>query len=100
MVYCVESKDTFNNCVYEWAPEVAHFCPDVPIILVGSLHCNRSDFDNRDECDRPVSSRCISEEEGKEAAKGMGKFSKHLCTANRMLFVWSTPVYHQHSFSV
>ena len=75
MVYCVESRDTYDNCVSEWAPEVANFCPDVPIILVGAVHCNRSDFDNRDECDRPPSTRCVSKEEGKEAAKGMGKLT-------------------------
>ena len=67
MVYCVESKETFDNCISEWAPEVAHFCPNAP---VGALHCNRSDFDNPD---RPTSPRCISEEEGKKAAKRMGK---------------------------
>ena len=72
MVYCVESKDSFVNCINEWAPEVANFCPNVPVILVGILHCNRTDFDNRDEVDYPTSERCVSEDEGKEAAKAMG----------------------------
>ena len=69
MMFCFESKETLQNCVQMWRPEVSHHCPGVPIILVGVSHCYRPHFG----IDQPPSSRCVSEEEGKEAAKKIGK---------------------------
>ena len=69
ILFCVESKETFQNCVQLWGPEVFHYCPDVPIILVGVSHCYSPHFG----IDQPPSNRCVSEEEGKEAAKKIGK---------------------------
>ena len=69
MLFCVESMETLQNCVQFWGPEVSHHCPDVPIILVGVSHCYRPHYG----IGQPPSNRCVSEEEGKEAAKKIGK---------------------------
>jgi len=69
VMFCVESKRTLQNCVQLWGPEVSHYCPGVPIILVGVAHCYRPHFG----IDQPPSNRCVSEEEGNEAAKRIGK---------------------------
>ena len=75
MVYCVESKETFDSCICEWAYNVARFFPNVPVILVGALHCYRYNFDDQTDS---VSTRCISEEEGEEAARRIGMcYTKH-----------------------
>ncbi|XP_065888249.1 rho-related protein racA-like isoform X2 [Dysidea avara] len=75
MLFCVESKDTLKNCVQLWGPEVSHCCPGVPIILVGVSRCYRPHFG----IDQPPSNRCVSEEEGKEAAKKIGAYAYYEC---------------------
>ena len=67
MVFCLESEDTLANCVYVWAPEVTHFCPGVPIILVGVFHCYRPDYDYDKQ-----SSRAVTDESANAAAKQIG----------------------------
>ncbi|XP_065886948.1 rho-related protein racA-like [Dysidea avara] len=75
MLFCVESKETLQNCVQLWGPEVSPHCPGVPIILVGVSHCYRPHFG----IDQPPSNRCVSEEEGKEAAKKIGAYAYYEC---------------------
>ena len=69
LLFCVESKKTLQNCVLLWVPEVFQHCPGVPIILVGVSHCYLPHIG----IDQPPSSRCVSEEEGKEIAQKIGK---------------------------
>lgn len=32
--YSVESRTSFENIEPKWVPEVRHYCPDVPLVLV------------------------------------------------------------------
>ena len=43
MCFAVNNPDSLENITEKWAPEVAHFCPKVPIILVGTKGDLRSD---------------------------------------------------------
>jgi hypothetical protein len=36
MCFSVDSPDSLENIPEKWTPEVKHFCPNVPIILVGN----------------------------------------------------------------
>lgn len=36
MCFSVDNPDSFENIPEKWAPEVRHFCPSVPIILVAN----------------------------------------------------------------
>ena len=67
MVFCLESENTLANCTCVWAPEVTHFCPGVPIILVGVFHCYRPDYDNDKE-----SARTVTDASANAAAKQIG----------------------------
>ena len=71
ILHCVESKETLQSCVQYWGPEVSQYCPGVLIILVGISHCYLPHLD----IDQPSSNRCVSEEEGKEATKKIGKIT-------------------------
>ena len=71
ILFCVESKETLQNCVQNWAPEVSQHCPDAIKILVGMSQCYLPHLGIQ----KPLSSRCVSEEEGKEAAKKIGKIT-------------------------
>lgn len=43
MCFSVDSPDSLENIPEKWTPEVRHFCPNVPIILVGNKKDLRSD---------------------------------------------------------
>merc|ERR1712106_831462 len=39
----IDSPDSLENIPEKWTPEVKHFCPNVPIILVGNKKDLRND---------------------------------------------------------
>ncbi|KAF7637122.1 Ras-like GTP-binding protein Rho1 [Meloidogyne graminicola] len=43
MCFSVDSPDSLENITEKWTPEVRHFCPNVPIILVGNKKDLRTD---------------------------------------------------------
>ena len=43
MCFSIDSPDSLENIPEKWAPEVRHFCPKVPIILVGNKKDLRND---------------------------------------------------------
>ena len=40
MCFSIDSPDSLDNIPEKWTPEVKHFCPNVPIILVGNKKVN------------------------------------------------------------
>ena len=36
MCFSIDSPDSLENIPEKWSPEVRHFCPNVPVILVGN----------------------------------------------------------------
>ncbi|XP_010780648.1 transforming protein RhoA-like, partial [Notothenia coriiceps] len=49
MCFSVDSPDSLENIPEKWTPEVKHFCPNVPIILVGNKKDLRNDDHTRRE---------------------------------------------------
>jgi len=54
--FSVANADSLTNVVDKWLPEVSHFCPGVPVVLVGTKK------DLRTEPDAAAASRCASAE--------------------------------------
>ncbi|KPP56101.1 hypothetical protein Z043_126355, partial [Scleropages formosus] len=52
MCYSVDSPDSLENIPEKWVPEVKHFCPSVPIILVANKKDLRHDEGIRTELSR------------------------------------------------
>ena len=46
MCFSIDSPDSLDNIPEKWTPEVKHFCPNVPIILVGNKKVRTSNFWN------------------------------------------------------
>ena len=47
MCFSIDSPDSLDNIPEKWTPEVRHFCPNVPIILVGNKKvCSVTAFEN------------------------------------------------------
>ena len=43
MCFSIDSPDSLENIPEKWTPEVKHFCPNIPIILVGNKKDLRND---------------------------------------------------------
>lgn len=59
--FAVNSPDSFDNVQLKWMPEVRHYCPDAPVVLVATktdLRRGRSD-----------ARRSITTDDGKELAR-------------------------------
>eukprot|EP00058_Branchiostoma_floridae_P005060 XP_002590548.1 hypothetical protein BRAFLDRAFT_124528 [Branchiostoma floridae] len=66
MCFDIGNRDSFENISEKWFPEVRHFCPDTPIILVGTKNDLRS---ASDVCRCCV--RCVSWQEGQQVATSL-----------------------------
>ena len=49
MCFSIDSPDSLENIPEKWTPEVRHFCPNVPIILVGNKKDLRNDENTKRE---------------------------------------------------
>lgn len=43
IIFGINNPDSFQNVVEKWVPEVRHFCPKVPYVLVGTKKDLRND---------------------------------------------------------
>ena len=78
--FSVTNPVSFENVTSKWYPEVIHFCPDVPQILVGTKLDLRSDSGTLDKL-KSLGQSPISTDQGAELAKKI-KAVKYLeCSA-------------------
>jgi len=62
MCFSIDSPDSLQNIPEKWVPEVKHFCPNVPIVLVG----NKKDLRNNGV------NKCVRVTEGEQMATRIG----------------------------
>ncbi|EDQ90052.1 uncharacterized protein MONBRDRAFT_18607 [Monosiga brevicollis MX1] len=78
--YSIDNPDSLENISYKWVPEVRHFCPGVPFVLVGckkDLRNNPSTIaDLQKQNQAPV-----EEEKGKKQAAEISAYSYIECSA-------------------
>lgn len=80
MCFAVDSPDSLENIPEKWNPEVRHFCPNVPIILVGNKKDLRNDPATRQELERMKQSP-VRTEEGRAMAERIGAAAYVECSA-------------------
>uniref|UniRef100_A0A3Q2V4Z9 Ras homolog gene family, member Ac n=1 Tax=Haplochromis burtoni TaxID=8153 RepID=A0A3Q2V4Z9_HAPBU len=61
MCFSVDSPDSLENIPEKWTPEVKHFCPNVPIILVGNKKDLRNDDHTRRELAKMKQAVCVTD---------------------------------------
>ncbi|NXA75474.1 RHOA protein, partial [Thryothorus ludovicianus] len=96
MCFSIDSPDSLENIPEKWTPEVKHFCPNVPIILVGNKKDLRNDEHTRRELAKMkqavgfgLLSRAafvllqepVKPEEGRDMANRIGAFGYMECSA-------------------
>lgn len=80
MCYSIDSPDSLENIPEKWTPEVKHFCPSVPIILVGNKKDLRNDDYTRRELGK-MKQEPVKTEEGRDMATRIGAFDFIECSA-------------------
>nr|XP_022341727.1 ras-like GTP-binding protein rhoA [Crassostrea virginica] len=80
MCYSVDSPDSLVNIREKWTPEVKHFCPNVPIVLVGNKKDLRTDPETIREMELEKKEP-VKTQEGQEVADQIRAFSFVECSA-------------------
>jgi len=80
MCFSIDSPDSLENIPEKWTPEVKHFCPNVPIILVGNKKDLRNDDNTKYELQK-MKQEPVKVEQGKEMSEKINAFEYLECSA-------------------
>jgi len=80
MCFSIDSPDSLENIPEKWTPEVRHFCPNVPIILVGNKRDLRQDPSTVNEL-KKMKQEPVRIEEGKSMSEKIGAYAYLECSA-------------------
>ena len=80
MCFSIDSPDSLENIPEKWTLEVKHFCPNVPIILVGNKKDLRNDNNTIHELSK-MKQEPVKIEDGKAMAEKISAFSYLECSA-------------------
>ncbi|VDN26688.1 unnamed protein product [Gongylonema pulchrum] len=80
MCFSIDSPDSLENIPEKWTPEVRHFCPNVPIILVGNKKDLRCDQQTVRELAK-MKQEPVRPEQGRAIAEQIGAFAYLECSA-------------------
>ncbi|TGZ80801.1 GTP-binding protein rhoA [Ascodesmis nigricans] len=72
VAFGVDSPDSLANVYEKWVAEVRHFCPDLPVVLVGLKVDLRDDEGTRRRLWEEGGKRPVSREEGVKAVEQLG----------------------------
>ncbi|CAH0562354.1 unnamed protein product [Brassicogethes aeneus] len=86
MCYNIENPDSLVNVYMKWAPEVKHFLPNKPIILVGNKLDLRSDPEVITSLLKH-GKKPVTNKEGYKVAKKIGAINFYECSAKTMFNV-------------
>merc|ERR1711956_55541 len=80
MCFSIDAPDTLDNIPEKWTPEVKHFCPNVPIILVGNKKDLRNDPNTIKELAK-MKQEPVKPEDGRTMAEKINAFAYLECSA-------------------
>ncbi|KAJ8916350.1 hypothetical protein NQ315_005047 [Exocentrus adspersus] len=80
MCFSVDSPDSLENIPEKWTPEVKHFCPNVPIILVGNKKDLRNDPNTISEL-KKMKQEPVKPQDGRSMAEKINAFAYLECSA-------------------
>jgi len=80
MCFSIDNPDSLENITEKWTPEVKHFCPSVPIILVANKKDLRNDQTTIDELAK-LKLTPVKPEEGRSVSERIGAAAYVECSA-------------------
>lgn len=84
--YSIIEPDTLENVPEKWVPEVRHFCPGVPFVLVGCKSDVRDDAEITSSL-AAKGQKCVGLEEGNACGTKIGAFAYQECSAKESVGV-------------
>ena len=81
MCFSINDRDSLQNIRLKWEPEVKHFCPTTPIILVGNKKDLRSDPNHIKNLEKIKQELIVEPEEAIAVAKQIFAFDYVECSA-------------------
>ncbi|XP_013886353.1 rho-related GTP-binding protein RhoB [Austrofundulus limnaeus] len=87
MCFSVDSPDSLANITEKWVPEVEHFCPNVPIVVVANKKDLRGDEAVRADLAR-MKLEPVRAEEGRAVAARVGACDYVECSAKTKEGIW------------
>ncbi|WP_411024950.1 Rho family protein [Salmonella sp. s54836] len=81
MCFSIDSPDSLENIPEKWTPEVKHFCPTVPIILVGNKRDLRHDENTKRDLYAQGKQEPVKMEDGRAMAEKIGAYVYLECSA-------------------
>ncbi|KAL5016247.1 hypothetical protein ScPMuIL_005836 [Solemya velum] len=87
MCFSIDNPDSLQNISEKWSPEVKHFCPKVPVILVGTKKDFRTDPVLKEELIN-LKIQPVKPEEGRAMAERIGAVNYVECSAKTKENVW------------
>ena len=80
MCFSVDSPDSLENIPEKWNPEVKHFCPNVPVLLIGNKRDLRNDEQTKRELMK-LRQEPVRSEQGRAMADRIGAYAYLECSA-------------------
>jgi Ras family protein A len=80
MCFSIDSPDSLENIPEKWNPEVRHFCPNVPVVLVGNKKDLRNDESTKKELMK-MRQEPVRPEQGRGMADKIGAYAYLECSA-------------------
>jgi len=78
--FSIISRNSFNNLKEQWIPEIRHYCPEAPIILVGTKSDLRDDPYSISAC-KKLNKPMVLDAEAREFQKQLGAKAYVECSA-------------------
>ncbi|XP_020025282.1 transforming protein RhoA-like isoform X1 [Castor canadensis] len=80
LCFSIDCPESLENIPEKWIPEVKHFCPNVPIILVGNKKDLRDDEQTRQKLSKKRQ-KPIRPDQGRDMANTIGALGYMECSA-------------------
>ena len=80
MCFAINNPDSFENIMEKWLPEINHFCPKVPVVLVGNKKDLRNDRATLEELEKRKL-KPVTTEEARTMAERIKAFTYLECSA-------------------
>jgi len=78
--FSVVSPVSFDNVKTEWWPELTHYAPGIPKILVGTKQDLRNNENIKSQL-RAMQKKTVTKKDGERMARAIGAVSYHECSA-------------------
>lgn len=80
MCFSIDSPDSLENIPEKWNPEVKHFCPNVPVVLIGNKKDLRNDEQTKKELMK-LRQEPVRSDQGRAMADKIGAYAYLECSA-------------------